>query len=281
MNYRHAFHAGNFADVVKHAVLVRMLLHLRTKESAFRVIDTHAGIGIYDLTGDEATRTSEWRTGIGRLLEKPPAGEASELLKPYLDLVIAENPGGKPTRYPGSPSIARTLCRQQDRMIFCELQPDDYAALKHNVGRDPRAKAIEIDGWTALKAYLPPKERRGLVLIDPPFEQPNEFDRFADGFAEAHRRWQSGTYLLWYPIKNQNDVHVFENRMARMGITKLLRIEFAMSTPRANESLGACGLMVANPPWTLENELKILLPALIECLAPKGKGHHCLDWLAR
>lgn len=281
MNYRHAFHAGNFADVVKHAVLVRMLLHLRTKENAFRVIDTHAGIGIYDLTGDEATRTGEWRTGIGRLLEKPPAGEASELLKPYLDLVIAENPGGKLTRYPGSPSIARTLCRQQDRMIFCELQPDDYAALKHNVGRDPRAKAIEIDGWTALKAYLPPKERRGLVLIDPPFEQPDEFDRFADGFAEAHRRWQSGTYLLWYPIKNQNNVHVFEKRMARMGITKLLRIEFAMSAPRANESLGACGLMVANPPWTLENELKILLPALIECLAPKGKGHHRLDWLAR
>lgn len=281
MNYRHAFHAGNFADVLKHAVLVRLLLYLRGKDSAFRVIDTHAGTGVYDLTSDEAVRTGEWRAGIGRLAEKPIAGEAGELLKPYLEFVLAENSGGKLTRYPGSPSIARAFCRQQDRMIFCELHPADFAALKRNIGRDRRAKAMEIDGWTALKACLPPKERRGLVLIDPSFEQPGEFGRFAEAFTEGYRRWETGVYLLWYPIKDKNEIHVFENRMARQKIRNLLRIEFAISAPRIKEGLGACGLIVVNPPWTLENELKILLPALAESLAPGGEGYHRMDWLAR
>lgn len=254
-----------------------MLLYLHDKASPFRVIDTHAGAGIYRLDGDSALRTGEWRGGIGLLTERPLPGKAGKLLEPYLEIVRAANPGAAITRYPGSPAIARALGRSQDRMIFCELQPDDCAALKRLVGHDPRVKAIGIDGWTALKAYLPPKERRGLVLVDPPFEAPGEFARLADGFAEAYRRWPSGTYLLWFPIKDRNDVHVFENRMARSGAMKLLRIEFALSAPRANESLAACGLIAVNPPWTLENELKILLPALIGRLAPGGKGYHRLD----
>src|ERR1041384_2002531 len=164
MNYRHAFHAGNFADVFKHAVLCRVLAYLLCKETPFRVLETHAGAGLYDLFG-AAGRTQEWREGIGRLLEAPPTAEAGKLLEPYLAAVRAENPAGL-QRYPGSPRLARALCRKQDRLALCELHPEEYAALKGALGKDRRAKLIEIDGWLALKAYLPPKERRGLVLVD-------------------------------------------------------------------------------------------------------------------
>ncbi len=191
MNYHHAFHAGNFADVLKHAVLVRVLIHLLGKETPFSVIETHAGAAIYDLTSNAAIRTQEWREGIGRLMAHPPTGEVGKLLEPYLAVIRSENLQKELRRYPGSPEIARALCRKQDRMIFCELHPEDRATLAHNLGRDRRARAIEIDGWMALKAYLPPKERRGLVLIDPAFEEPDEFDRLASGLEEAHRRWKT------------------------------------------------------------------------------------------
>lgn len=282
MNYRHAFHAGNFADVLKHAVLVRILLHLCGKEAPFRVIDTHAGIGRYDLSSNEASRTGEWRAGIGRLLERPPAGEAGELLAPYLALVGGENTGREIKNYPGSPAIAQRLCREQDRMIFCELHPDDHAMLRSNTGRDKRVKPVEIDGWTALKAYLPPKERRGLVLVDPAFEEPREFERLASGLAEAHRRWATGIYLLWYPIKNGDEVRAFEKRMAALQISKILRAELSVGAGAEKpDALYACGLAVINPPWPLEDELKTLLPALGRSLAADGRGNHRLDWLAR
>lgn len=282
MNYRHAFHAGNFADVLKHAVLVRILLHLCGKEAPFRVIDTHAGIGRYDLSSNEASRTGEWRAGIGRLLERTPAGEAGELLAPYLALVRGENTGREIKNYPGSPAIAQRLCREQDRMIFCELHPDDHAMLRSNTGRDKRVKPVEIDGWTALKAYLPPKERRGLVLVDPAFEEPGEFERLASGLAEAHRRWATGIYLLWYPIKNGDEVRAFEKRMAALQISKILRAELSVGAGAEKlDALYACGLAVINPPWPLEDELKTLLPALGRSLAADGRGNHRLDWLAR
>ena len=177
MNYRHAFHAGNFADVVKHAVLCRMLVHLREKPAAFRVIDTHAGAGRYDLAGAGGGKTGEWRDGIGRLLAAELAPPVRTLLAPYLDAVAALNPGGRLTIYPGSPALAQALLRRQDRLIACELEPHAAAALERDLRGDPRAKAIAIDGWTALTAYVPPVERRGIVLIDPPFEQPDEFSR--------------------------------------------------------------------------------------------------------
>ena len=175
MNYRHAFHAGNFADVFKHAVLVRILLHLREKPAPFRVIDTHAGAGLYDLTGPEASRTGEWRQGIERVRAAPLAPEAASLLAPYLQAIAAFNPGERLVRYPGSPLLALRLMRAQDRLTACELEPSASAALERALAGDPRATAVAIDGWVALNAYLPPKERRGLVLIDPPFEQPDEF----------------------------------------------------------------------------------------------------------
>jgi 23S rRNA (adenine2030-N6)-methyltransferase len=217
MNYRHAFHAGNFADVLKHAVLCRILVYLRQKPAAFRVLDTHAGAGRFDLAGNEASRTGEWRAGIGRLLTASLAPQAAELLAPYLDIVRQANSdaanseqpnseqadSGGPLRvYPGSPLIAQALLRSQDRLVSCELEPGAVTALGRHLGGDRRAKAVEIDGWTALGAYLPPPERRGVVLIDPPFEKPDEFSRLATGLTAAYRKWPGGSYMLWYPIKD-------------------------------------------------------------------------------
>src|SRR5947207_156482 len=170
MNYRHAFHAGSFADVLKHAVLARVLLHMRAKPAAFRVIDTHAGAGLYDLAGPEASRSFEWRSGIERLLNAKLSVQLREFLAPYLDCVAQLNSGPRLRVYPGSPLISRAFLRPQDRLLACELEPGAARALARNLASDRRAKMVQIDGWTALKAYLPPVERRGIVLVDPPFE---------------------------------------------------------------------------------------------------------------
>ena len=280
MNYRHAYHAGNFADVVKHAVLCRVLAHLREKPTAFRVIDTHAGAGRYDLEGPEAGKTLEWRDGIERLMRAELAPPIRALLAPYLDAVAALNPDGRLTAYPGSPALALMLLRRQDRLIACELEPRAAAALEGELASDARAKAIAIDGWTALSAYVPPIERRGLVLIDPPFEQPREFARIADGLSAAHRKWPTGIYLLWYPIKDQAEVAGFARGLARLGIAKMLRVELILPTAGAGTSLRGSGLIVVNPPWTLQGELKALLPVLAEVMSRSATGAVTLDWLS-
>ncbi len=279
MNYRHAYHAGNFADVFKHAVLCRVLLHLRGKPAAFRVIDTHAGAGVYDLAGPQASRSGEWRQGIERLRNASIGAEVGALLAPYLDVVAAHNSDGRLTSYPGSPALARAWLRPQDRLVACELEPGAAAALAHNLLGERNIRVVPIDGWTALTAYLPPKERRGLVLIDPPFEQPGEFARLADRLAAAHRKWASGLYLLWYPIKDRRDSENFARRLARSGIGKILRAELMIDD--RSDRLAAAGLVLVNPPWTLEHELAVLLPALAAILAAGGKGGARLDWLTR
>jgi len=281
MNYRHSFHAGNFADVLKHLILVRVLLHLLKKDSAFRVIETHAGTGMYDLDSNEASRTNEWQYGVGRLMDRPLAGEEAKLLEPYLSIIRSENSDEKLRYYPGSPLIALKLCREQDRLIFCELHPEEYKALRCNLRGDKRAKAIEINGWTALSAYLPPKERRGVVLIDPAFEEAQEFERLATGLADAYSRWERGTYLLWYPLKGKADSRSLERQIANLKISKTLRIELAIGAVRTEAPLAACGMIIVNPPWTLESELKSLLPPLVERLGRRGVGRYRLDWITQ
>jgi 23S rRNA (adenine2030-N6)-methyltransferase len=280
MNYRHAFHAGNFADVVKHAVLARVLTHLRSKETAFRVIDTHAGSGLYDLTGAEASRSGEWRNGIRLLREATLAPAVKTALAPYLDAVAALNPAGRLTRYPGSPLIVQASLRPQDRLIACELEPRAAVSLARNLGRDLRVKAIAIDGWTALAAYIPPKERRGLVLVDPPFEQRNEFTRLLDALQTAHRKWPTGIYMAWYPIKQQHETEAFARKVGKSGIEKVLRAEMSFAAPVDTAKLRGSGLLVVNPPWMLERELQSLLPVLAEILAEGARYRLRLDWLA-
>jgi 23S rRNA (adenine2030-N6)-methyltransferase len=290
MNYRHAFHAGNFADVVKHAVLSRLLVHLCGKPAPYRAIDTHAGAGLYDLAGPEAGRSGEWRNGIGRLMGGgiagaglPPAGTEGSLrslLGPYLDAVAACNPPGRIATYPGSPALIRAFLRAQDRLVACELEPSAAASLKRNFGQDRRIKLIAIDGWTALNAYVPPKERRGLVLIDPPFEDSGDFPRLAQGLETAHRKWANGTYLLWYPIKAREQPEALARRLRRSGIGKILRAEVGIAPLVDPARLSGCGLIVVNPPWTLEQELHIMLPALVPILAGADRGGARIDWIS-
>ena len=280
MNYRHAYHAGNFADVVKHAVLCRVLMHLRGKPGAFRVIDTHAGAGVYDLRSVEAGKTLEWRDGIGRLIGAELDAPVRALLAPYLDAVAALNPSGALAAYPGSPVLARALLRSQDRLIACELEPRAAAALSRELTGDARAKPIAIDGWTALTAYVPPKERRGLVLVDPPFEQGEEFSRLVQGLAAAHRKWPTGHYLLWYPIKDPNEVAAFVRKLARSGIAKMLRVELIAASAAAETGLRGSGLIVVNPPWTLHDELNVLLPALARVLSRGAMCKTTNQWIA-
>ena len=282
MNYRHAFHAGNFADVMKHAVLARVLAYLAEKPAAYRVIDTHAGAGVYDLSGSEAMRTGEWRDGIGRLRDARFDEKTTALLKPYLDAVASFNTSGKLEKYPGSPALVRALMRSQDRLVACELEPQAGAALTRFFGRDPRAKALAIDGWTALTAYVPPKERRGLALIDPPFEQPDEFSKLANGLEAAHRKWATGIYMLWYPIKDTAAVNAFTRRIARANIAKSLRLELLLAPAQdENSGLRGSGLIVVNPPWMLYDEMTIVLPQLAKVLTRNDKPAITLDWLSR
>lgn len=269
MNYRHVFHAGNFADVFKHAVLARILMHLCEKPQPFRVIDTHAGTGLYDLEGTQASRTGEWRDGIGRLTQHPPAGEAAVLLAPYLNAVRSLNPDGALKHYPGSPQIALSLMREQDRLTACELEPKAAAALAGHMRKDKRAKAVEMDGWQALNAYLPPPERRGLVVIDPPFEDRDEFENLATGLERAHRKWATGIYLLWYPIKGEG-ASAFTRRLRKLAIPKILRAELHAKSTRTDVFSGS-GLVVVNPPWKLADELKTILPAL-QAVLSQGPG---------
>jgi 23S rRNA (adenine2030-N6)-methyltransferase len=283
MNYRHAFHAGNFADVHKHAVLARILTHLRQKPAAFRVIDSHAGSGRYDLLAEEATRGAEWRDGVGRLWNSRTNTEdapARALLAPYLDAVAACNPGSDLRTYPGSPLIARHLMRPQDRLIACEIEPRAQAQLAATLRGDSRAKALAIDGWTAVGAYVPPKERRGVVFIDPPFEEASDFTRLSAALSAAHRKWPTGIYVAWYPIKTREAPDALARRLQRLSITKTLRSELVLQVPAADAGLAGSGLIVVNPPFTLEADLRVLLPALGRMLAASAKPGYRLDWLA-
>jgi 23S rRNA (adenine2030-N6)-methyltransferase len=280
VNYRHAFHAGSFADVFKHAVLTRILDYLRAKPAAFRVIDTHAGAGLYDLTATEASRTGEWHDGIERLLAARLSAPVVTLLAPYLDVIGALNERGKLKTYPGSPALARAWLRPSDRLIACELEPMSVRALAANLRGDIRIKTLEIDGWTALTAYVPPKERRGLVLVDPPFEDDSDFFRLGRGLIDAHRKWPTGIYALWYPIKGRHEPDVLAKSLRRSGVAKILRAELTVAPLTDQTRLNGAGLILVNPPWTLESELSVLLPALADILGRNGKGGFRLDWLS-
>jgi len=278
MNYRHAFHAGNFADVHKHTVLVRVLLHLRLKPAAFRVIDTHAGSGRYDLRGAEATRAGEWHQGIERVWRAGEGGAGHDLMRPYLDAVTALNPTGELRFYPGSPLIVQSLLRGQDRLIACELEPVAAAALTAAMRGDRRCKALTIDGWTAATAYVPPPERRGLVLIDPPFEEASDFTQLSEILAVAHRKWPTGTYLLWYPIKDREAPDALARQVRKLSVPNILRCELTMA-PERDGGLAGSGLLVVNPPFTLERDLRLLMSVLCPVLAPEAVAR--TDWLAR
>lgn len=267
MNYRHVFHAGNFADVLKHAVLTLLVERLKAKPGAFAVIDTHAGAGIYDVTSAAAQRTGDFARGYGQVAGKLPAA-----LKSYADAVEALAP-----LYPGSPALVRHLLRPQDRLVACELHPEDARSLKQTMAGDQRVQCHHRDGYQALRAFLPPKERRGLVLIDPPFEEADERRRVARALGEAHARWPTGIYAIWYPIKTQGEKRLFHGELVNTGIRRVLSAELLIDAGDRAEKLNGCGMVVVNPPHGLDETLRAVLPDLHKALSDQGGS--AVDWL--
>lgn len=300
MNYRHAYHVGNFADVLKHITLALIIDHLKLKPQPFRVIDVHAGVGRYDLSSIEATKTGEWRDGIGRVLAAELPDDVRKILGPYLDTVAAVNAAGaqpasddgvtlgnpdtvkRPlTVYPGSPLLARHLMRPGDQLVANELHPEDHAALKAVFHKVRDTKILHLDAWVALKSLLPPPERRGVILIDPPFELAGEFDRLSEGLAEALKRFATGIYVIWYPLKDAAAAARLLARVQGIGVRHALNIKLAVRAPDGRSSgavrgtisddgasgLAATGVIVVNPPWRLKADLAAVLPALTQALA--------------
>lgn len=277
MNYRHAYHAGNFADVLKHVVLSLVIEHLKRKPQPFRLIDVHAGTGRYDLEGEEARRTGEWKNGIDRLREGGIASHAAGLLKPYLDAVRKFNSEGALKVYPGSPLVARTLMRPCDTLIANELHPEDEKRLRAALAAAPNSKVTNFDAWTGIKALLPPKERRGLVLIDPPYEAMDEFDRLALGLEAAIERFANGIYLIWYPVKDPAAVARFMRKTTSLPIAERLDVRLRIAAPEATERLAEAGILVLNPPYQLKENLAVVLPELARLLAAGPGAGFALD----
>jgi 23S rRNA (adenine2030-N6)-methyltransferase len=263
MNYRHIFHAGNFADVVKHLALVSAIAHLKKKDRGFVVIDTHGGRGLYNLECHEASRTKESETGIEMLAK---LSDETPLIAEYLKLARAFGE----TRYPGSPLIAAQLLREQDRLVAIEKHDEEARELSRVLKPYERARVFEGDGYERLVALMPPQERRGLVLIDPPYEEPNEFGNAAKALGEAYRRFATGIYLLWFPIKSKADANAFIGEVLGAGMAKALRIDIdigAIESKRADsERMHRAGLLVINPPFGLDTEMReaarVIQPAL-------------------
>ncbi|WBV44111.1 23S rRNA (adenine(2030)-N(6))-methyltransferase RlmJ [Pseudoroseomonas cervicalis] len=264
MNYRHAFHAGNFADCMKHALVVALVRRLAVKDTPFRVLDTHAGIGAYDLTGSEAERTGEWKRGVGRLLaiQEGPLAEWLELVRR----------AGFPPRYPGSPALIRMLLRPRDRLVLCELHEEDSATLRTLFRGDPQTAVHKRDAWEALSALTPFAEKRGLVLVDPPFEQEGEFERMAEALATVAHRFRAGVQAHWYPIKHRAPVRAFHTAIAESGVRDILACELWLREPTDPQRLNGCGLVVVNPPWKFEEEARAILAALLEHLGDGEPG---------
>jgi 23S rRNA (adenine2030-N6)-methyltransferase len=279
MNYRHIYHAGNFADVLKHAVLARLIRYMQKKDAAFRVLDTHAGIGLYDLSSEEAQKTGEWSEGIGKLLDTELAPQVAELLEPYLSAVRELNAEGGIRLYPGSPKLARMLFRPQDRLSAMELHPEDFARLHRLFEGDHQVRITKLNGWLSLGAHLPPKEKRGIVLVDPPFEEDGEYERLVDGLAKAYRRFPGGTYCLWYPLKKGAPIKEFHEALQALDIPKILCAELIVRSDRGINGLTGSGLIIVNPPFTLKDELHALLPALKDHLAQDRYASHRAFWL--
>lgn len=280
MNYRHAFHAGNFADVFKHTILIGLLEALRAKPGAFCYVDTHAGRGLYDLRGDEATRTGEADEGVQRLLA---AGDLPPALRDYLDRILAlpGNGGGALAAYPGSPLLARGLLREQDRAVLCELQAEEAAALRAALRGDARLAVHQRDGYEALKALLPPAQKRGLVLIDPPFEaQGGEYAAIQKALDEAFRRWPNAIYAVWYPIKKREAIVPF-HRWLRGAPGDVLAAELLIHPDHSPLRLNGCGMAIANAPWQFDRSIEAWLPTAKYLLASDDGGEARLEWLRK
>ncbi len=280
MNYRHAFHAGSFSDVFKHAILALLVETLKAKDKPFFYLDTHAGLARYDLFSEEARRGGEFRHGILRLLDAP---RSPAVLAPYLAALAAaaKGEGGARRWYPGSSRIVRELARPDDRLVLTELHPEDQARLAVDYAGDRQVTVRHLDGFSALKAFLPPTERRGLVLIDPAFEKADELARMERGLRHALRRWPTGIYALWYPIKDRGPIAQFHKSLAASGMKKVLAAELLLHPDDDATRLNGCGMVIVNPPWRFDTALAELVPWLHSVLRQRERGAATVAWLVK
>jgi 23S rRNA (adenine2030-N6)-methyltransferase len=278
MNYRHGYHAGNHGDVLKHVLLTRLLAYLNRKDKPYRVIDAHAGIGIYPLDGVEALKTGEWEGGIGKMAATFPP-EIEELLEPYRTIIAAINSDDQLKLYPGSPEIAVRMMRPQDRMIANELHPECHGMLVRQYWQDARVKVMQADAETCVKASLPPPERRGIVLIDPPYAQKDEAVKAARMLGEGLKRFATGIFVLWYPVKAKGDEAICHEAARALGVPGTLMAELRVREPFRQGGLAGSGLIVVNAPWGLDAELELMLPALAGRLGLGEWGRGTVEWL--
>ncbi|KLO03302.1 ribosomal RNA large subunit methyltransferase J [Morganella morganii] len=276
LSYRHSFHAGNHADVLKHTVQSLIIESLKEKDKPFLYLDTHAGAGRYQLSGEHAERTGEYLEGIARIWAQEPVPEE---LKTYLEAVSALNPRGDLRFYPGSPLIAAHLLRDHDKLNISELHPSDFPLLRNEFSRDNRARVVREDGYQQLKSQLPPLSRRGFVLIDPPYELKSDYQAVVKGIQEGHRRFATGTYAVWYPVVLRQQIKRMVKDFQATGIRKILQIELAVRPDSDQRGMTASGMIVINPPWKLESQMKSVLPWLHKVLVPEGTGHTLVEWI--
>ncbi|BCK15113.1 23S rRNA (adenine(2030)-N(6))-methyltransferase RlmJ [Vibrio cholerae] len=275
LSYRHSFHAGNHADVLKHIVQSLILNSLQQKEKPFVYHDTHSGVGRYDLTHEWSEKTGEYKQGIARVWQQDniPAE-----LDSYLDAIRQLNQGETLRYYPGSPRVARAHLREQDRMVLTELHPSDYPLLEQEFDRDRQVSIYKEDGFARLKASLPPQERRGLVLIDPPYELAKEYRDVVRAIAQSYKRWATGIYAIWYPVVNRCDIDDMLEGLQGLEIRKILQIELGVAPDTNERGMTASGMIVINPPWTLESQMQTILPFLKQAIAP-ATGHYKVEWV--
>ena len=275
LSYRHSFHAGNHADVVRHIVQSLILNALKQKDKPFVYHDTHSGVGRNDLTHEWSEKTGEYKHGIARVWQQT---EIPEEIQSYLESIQTLNNGDKLRYYPGSPRVARAHLRPQDRMVLTELHPSDYPLLEQEFHRDRQVSIYKEDGFKRLKASLPPQERRGLVLIDPPYELAKEYRDVVQAIYQSYKRWATGIYAIWYPVVNRCDIEDMIEGLEGLGIRKILQIELGVAADSNEHGMTASGMIVINPPWKLESQMNAILPFLKEAIAP-ATGHFKVDWI--
>ena len=287
MNYRHHYHAGNFADVMKHVLLLRLLRGMQRKEKGFLYLDTHAGRGRYDLSsaaqGDSQARKPEWPEGIGRVwtAPQPPAAvlEYLELVRASADAGTPTDVGDAPRFYPGSPWLAQAVARPQDRLCLCEKHPEEFEILRHELSIARRATIQNLDGYTALRAALPPLEKRALVLIDPPFEEQGEFAQLVNGIEQALKRLPAATIAVWYPLTQRARVDAFFDELQHLHLPPCWTAELCIAGEATEMGMRGCGLLVINPPWKLDEEISPLMTWMRELLKQEPSSSAGLHWL--
>ncbi|HGN0049546.1 TPA: 23S rRNA (adenine(2030)-N(6))-methyltransferase RlmJ [Proteus mirabilis] len=276
LSYRHSFHAGNHADVLKHIVQTLIIESLKEKEKPFLYLDTHAGAGRYQLTNAHATRTGEYLEGIARLWQQE---EVPELILPYLEAVGSLNTSDELRYYPGSPLLAAKLLREQDLLMLTELHPTDFLLLRTEFSRDKRVRVCREDGFGQLKSKLPPASRRGFALIDPPYELKQDYSAVVKGIVEGYKRFATGTYAIWYPVVHRQQIKRMLKELEATGIRKILQIELAVKPDSDQLGMTASGMIVINPPWKLASQMASILPWLHKTLVPEGTGHTLVEWV--